>query len=121
MWITASTICGYRAISRSLTTCDKRVRLDERHVGRQPDVEIEKHMIGRAARANVMAADHARHAQHDALEIGFGDDDAIAQDAGRRRRDLIARVADEAGDHERRERIEDRQPSTRAGQRARSR
>ena len=33
------------------------------------------------------------------------------------RRDLVAGMADEAGDDERRQRIEDRQPGARAGQR----
>ena len=74
-------------------------------------------MVGRAARADVVAAEHARHAHHDALEIGVGDDDAIAEDAGRGARDLIAGVADEAGDDQRRQRVEDRQAEPRADER----
>ena len=93
------------------------VRVGEPHVRRQPDVQVEEHVVGRAARADVMAAEHARHAHHDALEIGVGDDDAIAEDAGRGARNLIAGVADEAGDDQRRERIEDRHAEPRADER----
>ncbi len=95
----------------------KRVGVDERRVRRQPDVEVEEHVIGRAARADVMAADHAGNAHHDGLEIRLGDDDPIAQDLRRRGRDLHAGVTDEPRDDERRERVEDRPPQAGAGQR----
>ena len=93
------------------------VRLGQPHVGRHPDVQIEEHVIGRSARADLVAADHARHAHDDALQVGVGDDDPIAEDAGGGARDLVPRVADEAGDDERRDRIENRHAEPRADQR----
>ncbi len=93
------------------------VRIGQRHGGRQPHVQIEKHMIRRAARANVMTADHAGYGHDDALEIGIRDHDPIAQDRRGGAGNLIPGVPDEDGDDQRGQRIEDRQPRARARQR----
>ena len=74
-------------------------------------------MVGRAARPDVVASQHAWNAHDDALEIGVGDHDPIAQDPGRGARDLIARMANEPGDDESGQRVEDRQARSRAGER----
>src|SRR5918996_1266984 len=73
----------------------------------EPDMEIQKHVIGRAARANAMAAEHCGHALHYLSHIVFGNHDLIGQDACRFSRDLEAGVADERDDHNRGDRIED--------------
>ena len=93
------------------------MRLGEPHVGGQPDVQVEEHVVGGAARPDLMAADDAGHAHDDALDVGVGDDDPVAENRGGRARDLIARVRDEAGDDQRGHRIENRQPGARADER----
>jgi hypothetical protein len=95
----------------------ERVRVAQPHLGRQPHVQIQEHVIGRSTGPDVMAAQHARHAQHDLLEVGVGDHDSIAQDPGGRARHLISGIADEPRHDERGQRIENREPRPRAGQR----
>ena len=110
MWMMASAICGYRAISRSLTTCDRACASARRMSCGSQTCRSRNTWSVDAARADLVAAEHAGHAQHDALEVGLGHHDPIAQDPRGGGGDLVAGVADEAGDDQRGERIENRQP-----------
>ena len=69
MWMIASLICGKRAISRSLTTCDRRCASSRLHVGVHPDVQVEEHEVRRAARADVVAAEHFGHGLHHLADV----------------------------------------------------
>ena len=57
------------------------VGLEERRVAAEPDVQIEKRMIRRAARADVMAALDLGHAHDDAADVVFAHHDAVREDA----------------------------------------
>ena len=61
--MSASAICGYRPISAILDEVRQLVGFGEAHVRRQPDVQVEEHMIRRSARANAVASDDAWHGQ----------------------------------------------------------
>ena len=73
-------IARHQPIFHDVRQC---VRLGEPHVGRHPDVQVEEHMVGRAAGPDLVAPEDPRHAHHDAFQVGVGDDDAVAEDAGR--------------------------------------
>src|SRR3954467_12335305 len=45
------------------------VRVAQRRVAREPDVEIEEHVVHRPARADVVAAEHLGHAHHHAPDL----------------------------------------------------
>ena len=66
MWMTTSTSCGKRAISLSLTTCEVACAAMQRRVAVEPEVQIQEDVVGRAARSDLLAAEHARHRLHDA-------------------------------------------------------
>ena len=53
----------------------------ERHVRRQPDVEIEEDVVGRAARPDLMAAEHAGDAHDDRSRSAFGYHHLVAEDS----------------------------------------
>ena len=119
MWMTASLICGIARHQPVLHHVRQRVGVVQRHVGRQPDVQIEEHVVGRAARADVMAAEHARaRSARRARDRVLGDHDAIAEDAVRCRWKISQHgVADEHRDDQRRQRIEHRVAEPHADQR----
>ncbi len=84
------------------------MRVIELQVRIHPDVQIEKHEIIRAARADVMAADHLGNRLHHLEDLLLGDHEAVRQDAGGGVEDVPAGVGDEHRHHQRRERIEPR-------------
>ena len=47
----------------------QRVRVRQMHIGRQPDVQVEEHVIARSPCADLMAPEHAGHAEHNLLEV----------------------------------------------------
>ena len=86
----------------------------EPHVGPHPEVQIEEYVVGGAARADAMAANHVGHRHHEIPQVGLRDDDTVGEDARRRHRDLPSRVRDEAHDHERGQGVEQRIPELRS-------
>src|SRR5439155_17724966 len=93
------------------------VRLLQRTAAVEPEMEVEKDVIGRASGTNSMTADHLRYGPYDVPHVFFGEDHLVREDARRHLRDLPAGMSNEPGDEERRQRIQDGIPRLHAEQR----
>ena len=52
----------------------------QRHVAVEPEVQIQESVVRRAPRANLFAANHARHRLHDVPDFALEKDNLIGQD-----------------------------------------
>ena len=59
-------IVGHQSI---LDDVRQRVGVRQMHIGRQPDVEVEKYIVARSARADLMASEHAGDGQYHRLDV----------------------------------------------------
>src|SRR5688500_10220191 len=92
------------------------VGLVEARLRCKPDVKIQKDVVGRPARADVVTADDFWYLAHDAADDGGVDDDAICEDVGGLSGDPVAGKRNEPGDDERGQRIEKRPPESHANE-----
>ena len=69
---------GHQPILDDMREC---MGFAERGSGVDPQMQIDEHIVSRAARPDLFAADHARHRLDDAADVLLGEHDFIGEDA----------------------------------------
>ena len=71
------------------------VRRFERRCAVEPDVEIHEDVVRRAARPDVVTAEHLRNRSDDFAHVVLGDDHLVGENARRMLSDFPSRITDE--------------------------
>jgi hypothetical protein len=100
-WTTTSVTPEKRSSRPFLDAVADAVRVGERRLGRDEHVQVDVHVVARAARANVVRLEHARLAQRFRFDVGRRDAALVRQRRQRRLENFEPRLEHEQHDDRR--------------------